>query len=69
MGNPLVFCGNVGLLPRDKSRKEAQPGDLIVAIGGRTGRDGIHGATFSSAELTSHSETDFWRRSADRQRD
>ncbi|MGE0606096.1 MAG: phosphoribosylformylglycinamidine synthase subunit PurL [Pirellulales bacterium] len=57
LGNPLVYCGNVGLLPRDKSFKQTQPGDLIVAIGGRTGRDGIHGATFSSAELTSESET------------
>ena len=57
LGNPLVFCGNVGLIPRDKSFKEPQPGDLIVAVGGRTGRDGIHGATFSSAELTSQSET------------
>lgn len=57
LGNPLVYCGNIGLIPKDKSRKEARPGDLIVAIGGRTGRDGIHGATFSSAELTSHSET------------
>ena len=57
LGNPLVYCGNVGLLPRDKSFKEPQPGDHIVAIGGRTGRDGIHGATFSSAELTSQSET------------
>ena len=47
LGNPLVYCGNVGLLPRDKSHKKPQPGDLIVAIGGRTGRDGIHGATFS----------------------
>jgi phosphoribosylformylglycinamidine synthase len=56
LGNPLVFCGNVGLLPVDKSHKRPVPGDLIVAIGGRTGRDGIHGATFSSAELTSHSE-------------
>jgi phosphoribosylformylglycinamidine synthase subunit PurSL len=56
LGNPLVYCGNVGLLPRDKSRKQTQPGDLIVALGGRTGRDGIHGATFSSAELTSSSE-------------
>ena len=36
------------------SRRE--PGDLIVTVGGRTGRDGIHGATFSSAELTSQSE-------------
>lgn len=57
VGNPLVFCGNVGLIPKEKSFKKAQPHDLIVAIGGRTGRDGIHGATFSSVELTSESET------------
>ncbi|MCD4727833.1 MAG: phosphoribosylformylglycinamidine synthase, partial [Pirellulales bacterium] len=57
LGNPLVYCGNVGLIPRDKSDKHPRANDLIVAIGGRTGRDGIHGATFSSAELTSHSET------------
>ena len=57
LGNPLVYCGNVGILPRDKSFKQPQAGDYIVAIGGRTGRDGIHGATFSSAELTSESET------------
>ena len=52
LGNPLVFCGSVGLIPRDKITKAARPGDRIVLIGGRTGRDGIHGATFSSAELT-----------------
>ncbi|MGO8690870.1 MAG: phosphoribosylformylglycinamidine synthase subunit PurL [Thermoguttaceae bacterium] len=57
LGNPLVFCGNIGLIPADKSFKRPRPGDLIVAVGGRTGRDGIHGATFSSAELTSQSET------------
>ncbi len=57
LGNPLVYCGNVGLIPVDKSFKEPKPNDLIVAMGGRTGRDGIHGATFSSAELTSESET------------
>jgi phosphoribosylformylglycinamidine synthase subunit PurSL len=56
LGNPLVYCGNVGLIARDKSHKRPEPGDLIVAMGGRTGRDGIHGATFSSAELTSQSE-------------
>ena len=56
VGNPLVFCGNVGLIPREHSFKEPRPHDLIVALGGRTGRDGIHGATFSSAELTSQSE-------------
>ena len=57
LGNPLVYCGNVGLIPVDKSFKEPKANDLIVAMGGRTGRDGIHGATFSSAELTSESET------------
>ena len=57
LGNPLVYCGNIGLIPVDMSFKHPQAGDLIVAIGGRTGRDGIHGATFSSAELTSESET------------
>ena len=56
LGNPLVYCGTAGLLPVDKARKAPQPGDHIVAVGGRTGRDGIHGATFSSAELTSDSE-------------
>ena len=56
LGNPLVYCGNVGILPKDKVEKSANSGDLIVAIGGRTGRDGIHGATFSSVELTHESE-------------
>ncbi|HEX7446379.1 MAG TPA: AIR synthase-related protein, partial [Pirellulales bacterium] len=57
LGNPLVYCGTVGLLPCDKVEKQPLAGDYIVAVGGRTGRDGIHGATFSSAELTSESET------------
>ncbi len=57
LGNPLVYCGTVGLIPVERSRKEPRPGDLIVAVGGRTGRDGIHGATFSSVELTSESES------------
>ncbi len=52
VGNPLVFCGCVGIAPRDSHRNRAQPGDLCVSVGGRTGRDGLHGATFSSAELT-----------------
>ena len=54
--NPLVFCGNVGLIPRNRCDKSVEPGDLVVAIGGQTGRDGIHGATFSSAELDDTSE-------------
>ena len=59
MGNPLVFCGNVGLIPRDICFGEAQSGDAIVVVGGRTGRDGIHGATFSSGEMTHEHETLF----------
>ena len=50
--NPLVFCGTVGLAPRGRHPRNVQPGDAVVVLGGRTGRDGIHGATFSSAELT-----------------
>jgi len=57
VGNPLVFCGSVGIIPRDRIEKSVEPGDRIVALGGRTGRDGIHGATFSSIELTEESET------------
>ncbi len=55
--NPLVFCGNVGLIPKNRCEKSVEPGDLVVAIGGQTGRDGIHGATFSSAELDDTSES------------
>jgi phosphoribosylformylglycinamidine synthase len=57
LGNPLVYCGNVAMIPVDKCDKHVSPGDLIVAVGGRTGRDGIHGATFSSVELTEESES------------
>ncbi|MBN1993251.1 MAG: phosphoribosylformylglycinamidine synthase subunit PurL [Anaerolineae bacterium] len=49
--NPLVFCGCLGLLPHGSHPTQAQPGDLIVIIGGRTGRDGLRGATFSSMEM------------------
>lgn len=57
VGNPLVFCGCIGVMPREMVKGEVKSGDLIVALGGRTGRDGIHGATFSSAELE-HTATD-----------
>lgn len=56
LGNPLVYCGNVAIIPRDKAHKKVNPEDLIVSVGGRTGLDGIHGATFSSAILTEDSE-------------
>jgi len=52
VGNPLVYCGCIGVMPRDRITGDPQRGDRIVVLGGRTGRDGIHGATFSSAELT-----------------
>ncbi len=56
LGKPLVYCGTVGLLPADLNgkpgwQKKALPGDIIVMTGGRIGKDGIHGATFSSEEL------------------
>jgi phosphoribosylformylglycinamidine synthase subunit PurSL len=56
LANPLVYCGTVGLIPVDRCHKEPREGDLIVAVGGRTGRDGIHGATFSSLELSAESD-------------
>ncbi|MFZ4572940.1 MAG: AIR synthase-related protein [Phycisphaerales bacterium] len=59
VGNPLVFAGCIGLLPRTLISGSARAGDRIVALGGRTGRDGIHGATFSSAELESTASTEF----------
>ena len=48
--NPLVFCGCLGILPHGSHPRQVQSGDRIVVLGGRTGRDGIHGATFSSGE-------------------
>jgi len=48
--NPLVFCGCLGVLPAGSHPTAAQRGDRIVVLGGRTGRDGLRGATFSSME-------------------
>lgn len=56
VGNVVVYCGCIGLLQRNKFAKNARPGDAILIVGGRTGRDGIHGVTFASAELTEKSE-------------
>lgn len=56
IGNPLVYAGTVGILPKGMSEKEPREGDLVVLLGGRTGRDGIHGATFSSTGLHDRSE-------------
>jgi phosphoribosylformylglycinamidine synthase subunit PurSL len=59
-GKPLVFCGTAGIMPavingEPSHLKRIDPGDLIVMTGGRIGKDGIHGATFSSEELTESS--------------
>ncbi|HEX9077963.1 MAG TPA: phosphoribosylformylglycinamidine synthase subunit PurS, partial [Desulfuromonadaceae bacterium] len=59
-GKPLVFCGTAGIMPaeingRPGHEKSIRPGDLIVMTGGRIGKDGIHGATFSSEELNENS--------------
>jgi phosphoribosylformylglycinamidine synthase subunit PurSL len=56
LGKPLVFCGTGGIMParlhgQPAHEKRANAGDLIVMVGGRIGKDGIHGATFSSQEL------------------
>ncbi len=56
LGKPLVFCGTVGLMPaeiqgRPSHEKRARPGDWVIMVGGRVGKDGIHGATFSSEAL------------------
>ncbi len=56
MGKPLVYCGTAGTLPvevngKRGSEKEIHTGDIIVMVGGEIGKDGIHGATFSSEEL------------------
>jgi phosphoribosylformylglycinamidine synthase len=57
--NPLVFCGNIGIMDKNRCFKHQQSGNLIIVVGGRTGRDGIHGATFSSGEMTHEHETIF----------
>lgn len=50
---PTVIVGTGGIIEESRAQKgEPQANDLVIAIGGRTGRDGIHGATFSSGEMT-----------------
>jgi phosphoribosylformylglycinamidine synthase len=56
LGKPLVYCGTAGIMPaklggKPTHGKEIKPGDVIIMTGGRIGKDGIHGATFSSEEL------------------
>ncbi len=56
LGNPLVFCGTLGLIPRSAVKKHVRAGQSIVLLGGRTGRDGVHGVTFASLALDHRSE-------------
>ncbi|RPJ07982.1 MAG: phosphoribosylformylglycinamidine synthase [Spirochaetaceae bacterium] len=62
IGKPLVFCGTGGIMPARLFNEETwikhiKPGDLVVMAGGRIGKDGIHGATFSSLALDEESPT------------
>ncbi|HSX04210.1 MAG TPA: phosphoribosylformylglycinamidine synthase subunit PurL [Rhabdochlamydiaceae bacterium] len=62
LGKPLVYCGSIGIMPcaiqgEKTHEKKIYPGNLIIIAGGRTGKDGIHGATFSSEGLTESSPT------------
>ncbi len=59
-GKPLVYCGTGSIMPAfygDKNTwdKDINPSDCILMAGGRVGKDGIHGATFSSVEIDKHS--------------
>ena len=56
LGKPLVYCGTVSVMPvttagRPTHEKPMKKGDRVVMVGGRVGKDGIHGATFSSVQL------------------
>ena len=55
-GNVVVYAGCIGVVPKDQYIRAVKSGDLVLLAGGRTGRDGIHGVTFASAELTEESE-------------
>ncbi len=59
-GKPLVFCGTGAVMPAEFNGKKSwdkviEDGDRIISAGGRVGKDGIHGATFSSLEIDEHS--------------
>ncbi|MHC1567336.1 MAG: phosphoribosylformylglycinamidine synthase subunit PurL [Candidatus Syntropharchaeia archaeon] len=53
IGNCLVNVGCVGIVRKDRIVRSAvkEPGDVLILVGGKTGRDGIHGVTFASTEL------------------
>lgn len=51
VSNPLVYCGSVGIAPKGSNPHAIRPGDHVIVLGGRTGRDGLRGATFSSMTM------------------
>ena len=58
VGNCVVNVGCVGIMRKSNlSRSRAKPGEVLVLVGGKTGRDGIHGVTFASVELTGEEES------------
>lgn len=57
IANPLVYCGSLGIIPKDKIEKKVSSGDLVLLIGGATGRDGMRGAAFSSVALDQEAST------------
>jgi len=59
VANPVVYCGCCGIIPKNRCKKRVWVSDLIVLIGGKTGRDGIHGATFSSGEMGKETQERF----------
>jgi len=56
VGNVVVYCGCIGTMPTDSYVKNPEPGDIGILAGGKTGKDGIHGVTFASEELSEDSE-------------
>ncbi len=56
VGNVVVYCGCVGILPRDRYIRKVREGDYLIVAGNSTGRDGLHGVVFASAELSEESE-------------
>ncbi|RJS76683.1 phosphoribosylformylglycinamidine synthase subunit PurL [Methanophagales archaeon] len=58
VGNCVVNVGCVGIMKKaDLCRSRAKPDEMLVLVGGKTGRDGIHGVTFASVELTGEEES------------
>lgn len=58
VAKPTVMVGAIGIAPEEYAYKgEPRVGDLVITIGGATGRDGLHGATFSSGSMTAETST------------